>query len=388
MARGKKQFSKSGISVPSYSDIKSDMKPVTVEGMKRGYDRLMADALWYVHYEIDTKTLAKEYLKYISKHVEDGVIKVIKKVPDFYLQSAGKVAYIANRGATISEEHHQMVLESVDFLVERANAITNDVPQEEKVEKKRPNVQEIMREKTLEAGGEIEGIFDEFIDAGYPKTFNKESAVISALETRNILPQHIPILLEDWNRAKEEYMDLQKGEDKELVEAYNHMTKMKIRYTLAFIDQVISTLNSYVTLKKAQQTRKPRARKEVPVEKIVSKLKHMKSFKDDVHKLDLKSISPTKLHGSSEAWVYDTKKRKLHWYVADDMVKEITVKGTSIIGFDPTKSGIKTLRKPGEQIKEVMGSKPAARKFFAEIKSVQTKATGRFNDDLIILRAW
>ena len=59
-----------------------------------------------------------------------------------------------------------------------------------------------------------------------------------------------------------------------------------------------------------------------------------------------------------------------------------------MLGFDANKSEIKTLRKPGEQLKEVMGSKPAARKYFDSIKAVVAKPNGRFNDTMIILKAF
>jgi hypothetical protein len=94
------------------------------------------------------------------------------------------------------------------------------------------------------------------------------------------------------------------------------------------------------------------------------------------------------LHGCAEAWVYDTKKRKLHHYVADDYAKSLSVKGNTVIGFCTKQSEIKTLRKPETQIKEVMGSKPAARKFFKDIKAVSVTPNGRFNADMIILKAF
>jgi hypothetical protein len=145
-------------------------------------------------------------------------------------------------------------------------------------------------------------------------------------------------------------------------------------------------LNSYISVKKAAKA--PRARKAVPVEKIVSKLKYLKTFKDATSKLDLVSISPIKLHGASEAWAYDTAKRKLHHFIADDYSKTFTVKGNTLLGFDTAQSEVKTLRKPAEQIKEVMGSKPAARKYFKDIKAVSTTPNGRFNDAMIILKAF
>ena len=49
---------------------------------------------------------------------------------------------------------------------------------------------------------------------------------------------------------------------------------------------------------------------------------------------------------------------------------------------------MKTLRTPETQLKEVMGGRPAARKFFKDIKTVAAKPTGRFNEDMIILKAF
>ena len=59
------------------------------------------------------------------------------------------------------------------------------------------------------------------------------------------------------------------------------------------------------------------------------------------------------------------------------------------IGFDPNKSVQKTLRKPAEQIKELMnGGKPNNRKQFASIKSTEIKYNGRGNEHVVILKAW
>jgi len=149
---------------------------------------------------------------------------------------------------------------------------------------------------------------------------------------------------------------------------------------------VLGDLNSYISIKKASKA--PRKRKAVPVEKIVAKLKYLKLFKDVAAKLDLVSVHPTKLHGASEAWVYDTGKRKLHHYIADEYSKVFSVKGNTLLGFDANTSEMKTLRKPGEQIKEVMGSKPAARKYFKDIKAVGAVPNGRFNENMIILKAF
>ena len=70
------------------------------------------------------------------------------------------------------------------------------------------------------------------------------------------------------------------------------------------------------------------------------------------------------------------------------LFRSFSVKGNALIGFDTKNSEVKILRKPAEQIKEIMGSKPAARKYFKDIKAVSTTPNGRFNESMIILKAF
>jgi hypothetical protein len=241
-----------------------------------------------------------------------------------------------------------------------------------------------MRDRAREAAGEFEGVLDEMI-VGEIKAL-PQGRVISTLSEKNILPQHISLLTDVWAKKIKEFELAYSGTDKFVNEAHSNFTKTQLKNLIKFCEAVVADLNGYASVKKAAA--KPRARKAVPVEKIVANLKYLRVFEDTNVKLKLESVPPTKLHGASEAWVYDTAKRKLHHYIADDYSKTFTVKGNTLLGFDAAKSEVKTLRKPGEQIREVTGSKPAARKFFADIKSVATTPNGRFNDAMIILKAW
>ena len=252
----------------------------------------------------------------------------------------------------------------------------------------RQNIQEIMRERAGEASAEIEAMYDEFVLAGSPKEFETRKRVMAELTERKILPQHVSMLIKPWERIKAEYIELQDGKDEQLKEGYARFSKMQIRNMIKIIDQIISDLSAYISIKQATKAKSVRTRKPVPIEKIVAKLKYLKTFKDEATKVDLTSLHPSKLHGASEAWVYDTSKRKLHHLVADEYSKTLGVKGNTILGFDTKESEVKTLRKPAEQIKAVMGSRPAARKFFKSIKAVATCPNGRFNDKMVILKVY
>ena len=335
---------------------------------------------WYNRFygKKDAKELLCQYLE--SNNRTDEAKKIRKVEDKEFLMTLCWLARMTMRGLELNE-HEELTLENeisrLAKLVHKPEVIVKEV----ELVSNRPNVQEIMREKARDAAGELEAIFDEFITEG--KVTQKTVDLVAKF---NVMPQHIPLIVDIWKKKFEEFNEVVDSNDPDLVEAYSFMGKVKLRNTIKFIEQVLSDLNSYISIKKASKA--PRKRKAVPVEKIVSKLKYLKEFKDPLNKLELISVHPTKLHGASEAWVYDTARRKLHHYIADEYSKSFTVKGNTILGFDNNTSEVKTLRKPGEQLKEIMGSKPAARKYFKDIKAVATAPNGRFNENMIILKAF
>ena len=331
----------------------------------------------------DAKELLCQFLELNNRTQE---AKIMRKVADNeFINTYGWLARMQLRGLELHEHEQSQFENEISRLLkafhkpEVKESITSTNKTE--VEVSRPNIQDILRDKARDAAGELESVFDDFILTG--KASAKTMDVVARF---NVMPQHIGLITDVWKRKQAEFTELQAGLDKQLNEGYSYLTKIQVRNILKYIEQVITDLNAYISVKKASKA--PRQRKAVPVEKQVAKLKYLKTFKDVANKLDLVSISPVKLHGASEAWVYDTAKRKLHHYVADDYSKTFTIKGNTILGFDSGKSEIKTLRKPGEQIKEVMGSKPAARKYFDSIKAVATTPNGRFNENMIILKAF
>jgi len=343
---------------------------------------LMRSFTWYGRFY--GKKDAKEFLsQYLDLRNRPQEAKIMRKIDE--KECINTLAWLARmelRGLELSETESDTLQNEIKRLLETVNK-----PQviEAVVEAPtRPNIQDILKDKARDAGGELEGLFDEYITSGAGSKHTLRP--IDEVAKKNVMPQHISLLTDVWKKKLNEIEEVLKGTDSQLVQGYQHLTKTQLKNIVKFIELVISDLNSYISVKKAAKA--PRARKAVPVEKQVAKLKYLKTFKDTASKLDLMSISPIKLHGASEAWVYDTAKRKLHHYIADDYSKTFTVKGSTLLGFDTAQSEVKTLRKPAEQIKEVMGSKPAARKYFKDIKAVSTTPNGRFNDQMIILKAF
>ena len=335
-----------------------------------------------------TKNYVSQWLK-VNKREDD--LKLFSKVPDNRItQTAGAMCRLAvHRGWPLSEKEiafiNSRIMEPVHrWHEEKQSGLADD---DEVSEKKpdRKSIQEVMLERTMEAGGEIDALFDNFVHVDKCKLSDPTQDVVKILNDKNILPQHTNRLIDFYQKEKSEYVEVISEKDEQLNEGYSHFTKTQMKNMVTFMDKIISAISSYNILK--IKTRAKRQRKPVPVEKIVAKLKWQRSFVDEAANLKLESIHPKDLHRKKEAWVYDTAKRKLHHYVADSMGGEMFVKGNTLCGFDPSASQIKTLRKPAEQIKQVMGSKPAARQFFDKIKSVAVQPKDRIIASMIISRA-
>jgi hypothetical protein len=334
---------------------------------------------------------AKEFIiAYVEKNKPADILKLVRKAPESEVStSLGWLSRMSLRGLKMDEGQQARLNAQIDRLVEFVKAeekSAKKVDAKQEAASPRRNIQEVMRERASEAAAELDAFFDDYHLSGYPKDFDTKSKVMSEFQERNVLPQHVAPHISNWEKIRAEYVELQAGTCDQLNEAYSFMSKTQVKNVIKFIDSIIADLNGYISVK--QVAKKPRARKAVPVEKVVAKLKYCKSFKDDAQKIDIVSLHPTKLHNSTEAWVYDTKKRKMHHYVADEYSKCLIVKGNTLIGFDKKQSGMKTLRKPAEQIKALTGSKPAARKYFKEIKAVEAVPNGRFNADMVILKAF
>jgi hypothetical protein len=346
------------------------------------------DCQYFIRTEINDKkriAITRKWVKEESGWPEED-IEVILRNPDWTFGPSSSAFYFKTKVGYVPQANKDHVEKLKPDWLESGNKILKEKEEKNKEKPNRPSIQDIMLEKLFEAGGQIDGVMDQWIENEIKLDLKFNAQVMKILNEYNPLANHIPQLVSAYEREKAEFVEVLSGKDEQLNEAYSNFSKTKIKQTIGLYDTIISLLNSYATLK--IQSRAKRKTKTISPEKAVSKLKYQKRFECETTKMKLESVRPTELHHSKEAWVYDTAKRKLHHYIADDLGGEMFVKGNTLLGFDKAKSQIKTLRKPQEQIKEVMGGKPAARTYFDKIKAVGIKPTGRFNDALVILKAF
>ena len=336
---------------------------------------------WYgYHYgKRDAKDMLCQYLE-INHRPRDA--KLMRGIPDSQIRiTPAWVCRMTLIGLELTEHEQCIVDEQISEMLKSKQEIQKAAATDGEVAQQKLTIQDHLREKVSECCGELEGMFDDFIVAG--ARMSADFKPIALFRGMNIAPQMINNVSAVWELRLAEFTEVLAGEDELLVEGYSHLTKLQLKNCVKFCETVINDCGSYVQLKKVE--RKPRAKKTVSPERMSSKFKYLKEFEE----LKLKSESPAKLVGASEAWLYDTAKRKLIHVMADSHIGTFTVKGSTIIGFDALQTVQKTLRKPAEQIKQVMnGGKPAARKEFTAIKSTEVKYNGRGNENLIILKAW
>jgi len=270
--------------------------------------------------------------------------------------------------------------EIVEVIAQGKDDSDEEVIVEVKPAVAQPTIQERVREAAMRMTEEIEDAIDSFQtdpEAFDPKAFK----MLNLLKGKEVKAAHARIIKDFYAGDLAELEELASGsKDEQLREGYSHRSKKQIRSLITFYQEIMSACD--MLAQEAKVNRKPRKAKAVPKEKLVAKLKFMKSNEP----LKLVSVNPTDIIGAGELWVYNTKNRKLGRYVAAEF-NVLGVKGTSLTGFDEFKSVCKTLRKPEEKLKEFKAAgKVQLRKFLDDINATDTKMNGRLNEETILLK--
>ena len=313
---------------------------VVMYGHEPKFDRelskieLMATLNWYTQNK-DTRDAVKYANDYFKKNYKLNVENVIKEYPTTF----GFVCRILNNGGIINEKDITWFNETIlkiknDLANYKVEVVVDDKPV-------MPNIQDRIKEKASECIGELEGLLDEYTLS----KFTSNPKPYGVMHTLNIKGVHTNRILEHWKRIRAEYDTVLTTEDELIKEGYSNFSKTEIKKIVGFCDSIITDCMKVVD--EANKSRKPRQRKQKTPEQLVSKLKYL-----DKHEA-LVSENSKDIIGAIQLWVYNTKSRKLGCYNADD-ASGLSVKGSSIIGFNESKSTQKKLRKPEVTLPEIL----------------------------------
>tara|TARA_B100000959_G_scaffold278907_1_gene338139 strand:+ start:1021 stop:2193 length:1173 start_codon:yes stop_codon:yes gene_type:complete len=331
----------------------------------------------------DAKTFIADFL--ITEGRKDEA-KQVKACPDvFVISTYGWLARMKTKGATFDVEMDidDRLDQHIQYLCKQGSLKKEVVAEKKEQRAQGPSIQDRIKDQS----DEMDSQFQEWVDTyvGSPNLFNPTILdPYGYLQSCNCTQAHARRIKKDWEAELKEFNEALKGVDEDLKEGYSHLLKNKR------MDGLIELVNRFidacdVIIGESKATRKQRKKKPVSVDKQIAKLK----FKQTDAGLGITSINPTNIVGATMAVIYQCKYRKLGVYVADDE-RGFKIKGTTLLNYSEKSSTKKTLRKPKEQLS--FAKKATKHKFGkwyeAEVKTTETKLTGRFSDDTVILQVF
>jgi hypothetical protein len=368
---------------PKFMDEKfTGPEPVWTDVKKWSPDKLrqeISHALYFYNYYMNASDMRKYVVEFGQKHLNWGKaeISAFAECEDSRVGiTIGSVSKMILNGCPMAIDA-EFITNKIAELLAYGNARLAEKKQivEKPITKR--NVQDHLRDKLADTIGDIEAMYDTMIEG------NAELPDFMAYFREANMPQaFVSRIREKYAEQYEELLESQnKKGDPALREAYKWMTKAEFKRYDAWYKALFDALTTYGAVKAAVR----KVRKPCPVskEKLVKKVKYLTEFKE----INLVSINPTDIVGATELWVYNTKTRKIGKYVATISSGVMSIKGSTIIGFDEKLSVAKTLRKPQEQMKAFMtAGKVQLRKFMDNIRATEIALTGRLNSDTILLK--
>lgn len=370
-AQVRAQFGKRKV---DYSNINPETNP--------RWERDYYGSIQELHTSAKDADLKRAALEYAKQNERD--IKALKALDDRDFRTVGKYATVKMGGGTLPGNVEECLLKAFGRL-EAEGAERLKAKKAEKAEEKAQNPYKVtIQDRIREQVFAVTANWDEYLELLGSEIWThaekQKPDVTRDMQAADFKAAQTNVVVKIYERLDAELKEALEGKDEQLKEGYGCFERGQIALMSAFVTEIISAATMLGQAKKA--ARKPRKKKALDLNKVVSRLKFCKMSEE----YKVASINPVDIMGAKELWVFNTKYRKLIRFVAQDE-SGLGVKGASIVDFNEGLSVQKTLRKPLEQLPELMGAgKVALRKFLDNIRGVETKAKGRINDNMVLLR--
>ena len=370
---------------PSW-DGAADMTPAE-------YATHFRNAMKYYNLETSAKDLKVKVIDWMGRNGYDkDQIQDFKKTKDWRCHlTMGAIASCLIKGMPDVKEGFNNGKSAVAWLKNEIAAIldagqydieTVVVDKTTKVVAPTPNIQDRIREQAVAMSDEIDAAIDSWIMD--PEAFDPKSIkLVSLLRGKGAKAAQARYIKSFFARGLAELQELASGNaDEQLREGYKFASRKNIKKLIEFYEGIASACEQIAA--EAKVLKKPRAKKAVPADKLVAKLKFL--VRDD--KLGIVSVPPAQIIGAQGVVVFNTRTRKLGYYIATS-TEGLSVRGTTLLNFTAM-SVQRTLRKPAEQIKEFKDQNTQRRfeTWFSKIKTTETVLNGRFGEDTVILKVY
>ena len=350
------------------------------------FDHHMRVSLRYYNYFYSSKDLKKYLVDWLKQtagaaHKLDAatITRYAKSTDGYTPLTAPALIKAHTKGMPLLERHIKYIVGVVHKALELDDKdvkVVEVVEKAAKIDVKMPTIQDRMNAIADKHQLHFLELEDELFTG---KTVDPKS--YEYLSGKNVAPATLARILAPFERSCAEFLAAKTSKDEDTVDAYSHLKTADYKRLESFYTALFDGFSQYGQVKKA--TKRASVRKPPQKEKLVRNLKYLKQ--DTA--LKIVSVNPVDIIGAQILWVYNVKNRKIGRYVAEDQGGALNVKGTTITGFNETKSTQKTLRKPDDQLKTFLAAnKVEARKFLDNVKTTEIKLNGRINADTILLK--
>lgn len=340
----------------------------------------------YFHTDLEKKQVSEAMKSWIKSNYSKSDVQAILANPEYQFSMFSHLSAAAYWD-TLKLEHDETTTEYIEALKKHLSELKANGRELLKVRKQQEKAAANVvifqpRDRILQR---LDVTIFEDIYALEEKWQKGELAtydMFKAFKIHNIPNSAIAHVLPFIQREFDEYEAVYDKSDKQLVEAYSHLSRKELKHRLDQYKGMIDDLARLRDVKKA--TRQPRVKKPKAIDKQIAKVQYKKEDND----FKLVSINPVKIVGAFRLYVFNTKYKSLTELVTED-ANGFEISGTSIKNFDPNLSRSVKLRKPEEFLKIVLSKTP--KQIDAEWKNLTTKTTaanGRLNADTVLLKVF
>jgi hypothetical protein len=324
---------------------------------------------WYrQNFKIQT---AKDWVeRWLRSQGQSEDADICHRADKYYFKVVAPYCRMASRGVPLGAAQQKQL----DELVANARQHKPSIAPET------PSVRDRVLAKANAILTELEPVLDSTMDAVQRKT--GQTPLKAWISSQNLNRPTIGVVKERLERSRDEYRTALDG-DPDYKEAYCFLNKRQLKTLLGIFEDGISELNNRLGVLRA--TRKPRRAKPKSADTLVKKLNYLQRNAE----WGVDSVRPEVIIGSQGLIVFNTHNNKATVFVASEPKAGLSVKGSTVTGWDTEKSFEKTVRKPDEFAKNKGGCRKSFASAVRYLNGVKTKGkppTGRINAHCLLLQ--
>lgn len=337
-----------------------------------GSQSSLARALQWHHMMLESSDARLALTEFLNECGMDQYANNIAKIVDSDLPlTECWLARIHLDQMTLPQQYIDRIISVTIEIVDRAVSVTTD-----SIEKK--TVLQALSDRINDLITEIEQMLDKQ---------SSVSQIIDMISSKSTPEKYIKKIIEYYAPVVAELTAAVKKTDQQIIEGYRLLSVEQLNQRLEYFVDLITQLENYSNVpqsaRKTAKVQKVRATRTISPLKKVAKLKYLRQCETS----GISSISPVKIIGASELWLFNTKMSVLTRIVAAKN-RTLDIRGQSVINFDPSASISKRVGRIGtsiiDRVRDV--GKVELRKILDQINTSAVATNGKINNNMLIVR--